>query len=99
MKQRMVETVAIITPKGYLSGGDETDELERAKRGEPADQRGPDATGPPDRLTESRRSLSPFGSVRSHGWAGWRVAGSAAGTRCLYDDRARLRSRLPHETA
>ena len=30
MKQRMVETVAIITPKGYLSGGDETDELERA---------------------------------------------------------------------
>ena len=30
MKQRQVETVAILTPKGYLSGGDETDELERA---------------------------------------------------------------------
>ena len=25
-----METVAILTPKGYLSGGDETDELERA---------------------------------------------------------------------
>ena len=32
MKQRQVDTVAIITPKGYLSGGDETDELERAVR-------------------------------------------------------------------
>jgi len=30
MKQRQVETVAILTPKGYLSGGDETDELKRA---------------------------------------------------------------------
>ncbi len=30
MKQRQVETIAILTPKGYLSGGDETDELERA---------------------------------------------------------------------
>jgi anti-sigma B factor antagonist len=30
MKQRQVESIAILTPKGYLSGGDETDELERA---------------------------------------------------------------------
>jgi hypothetical protein len=30
MKQRMVDSIAILTPKGYLSGGDETDELERA---------------------------------------------------------------------
>ncbi|MBI1795950.1 MAG: STAS domain-containing protein [Candidatus Eisenbacteria bacterium] len=29
MKQRQVESIAILTPKGYLSGGDETDELER----------------------------------------------------------------------
>jgi anti-sigma B factor antagonist len=29
MKQRQVETVAILTPKGYLTGGEETDELER----------------------------------------------------------------------
>ena len=29
MKQRQVESVAILTPRGYLSGGDETDELER----------------------------------------------------------------------
>ena len=30
MKQRQVESIAILTPKGYLSGGDETEELERA---------------------------------------------------------------------
>jgi anti-sigma B factor antagonist len=30
MKQRQVESIAILTPKGYMSGGDETDELERA---------------------------------------------------------------------
>jgi anti-sigma B factor antagonist len=30
MKQRQVESIAILTPKGYLSGGDETDELENA---------------------------------------------------------------------
>jgi anti-sigma B factor antagonist len=30
MKQRQVETISILTPKGYLTGGDETDELERA---------------------------------------------------------------------
>ena len=30
MKQRHVESILIITPKGYLTGGDETDELERA---------------------------------------------------------------------
>ncbi|HYM82434.1 MAG TPA: STAS domain-containing protein [Candidatus Limnocylindria bacterium] len=29
MKQRQVETISILTPKGYLTGGDETDELER----------------------------------------------------------------------
>jgi len=29
MKKRQVESIAILTPKGYLSGGDETDELER----------------------------------------------------------------------
>jgi hypothetical protein len=28
MKQRQVDSVAILTPKGYLSGGDETDALE-----------------------------------------------------------------------
>jgi anti-sigma B factor antagonist len=32
MKQRQVESVAILTPKGYLTGGEETDELERAIR-------------------------------------------------------------------
>jgi anti-sigma B factor antagonist len=30
MKQRQVGTIAVITPRGYLTGGDETDELERA---------------------------------------------------------------------
>lgn len=30
MKVRQVESIAILTPKGYLTGGDETDELERA---------------------------------------------------------------------
>jgi len=30
MKQRQVGAVAVLTPKGYLTGGDETDELERA---------------------------------------------------------------------
>ena len=30
MKQRQVESIAILVPKGYLTGGDETDELERA---------------------------------------------------------------------
>jgi anti-sigma B factor antagonist len=30
MKQRQVESIAILYPKGYLTGGDETDELERA---------------------------------------------------------------------
>jgi len=30
MKQRQVGTIAIITPRGYLTGGDETDELERS---------------------------------------------------------------------
>lgn len=30
MKQRQVETITILAPKGYLTGGDETDELERA---------------------------------------------------------------------
>jgi len=30
MKQRHVESILVITPKGYLTGGDETDELERA---------------------------------------------------------------------
>jgi anti-sigma B factor antagonist len=30
MKQRQVESIAILAPKGYLTGGDETDELERA---------------------------------------------------------------------
>ena len=29
MKQRQVESIAILYPKGYLTGGDETDELER----------------------------------------------------------------------
>jgi len=29
MKQRQVETIVILTPRGYLTGGDETDELER----------------------------------------------------------------------
>jgi anti-sigma B factor antagonist len=30
MKQRQVETITILTPRGYLTGGEETDELERA---------------------------------------------------------------------
>lgn len=29
MKSRVVGTVAILTPKGYLTGGEETEELER----------------------------------------------------------------------
>jgi len=29
MKQRQVESIVILTPSGYLTGGDETDELER----------------------------------------------------------------------
>src|SRR5262249_19887060 len=29
MKSRMVGTIAILTPKGYLTGGEETEELER----------------------------------------------------------------------
>src|SRR6478672_7137069 len=30
MKQRQVGEIVVLTPKGYLTGGDETDELERA---------------------------------------------------------------------
>jgi anti-sigma B factor antagonist len=30
MKQRQVGNIVILTPKGYLTGGDETDELEKA---------------------------------------------------------------------
>ena len=30
MRQRQVESITILYPKGYLTGGDETDELERA---------------------------------------------------------------------
>jgi len=30
MKQRQVGEIAVITPKGYLTGGDETDELGKA---------------------------------------------------------------------
>ena len=30
MKQRQVESIVILYPKGYLTGGEETDELERA---------------------------------------------------------------------
>jgi len=30
MKQRQVGQIAVLTPKGYLTGGDETDELGRA---------------------------------------------------------------------
>ena len=30
MKQRQVGEIAIITPKGYLTGGDETDDLGKA---------------------------------------------------------------------
>ncbi len=37
MKQRQVGTITILTPKGYLVGGEETDELEKAIR-ELADQ-------------------------------------------------------------
>jgi anti-sigma B factor antagonist len=37
MKQRQVGSINILTPKGYLVGGDETDELEKAIR-ELADQ-------------------------------------------------------------
>ena len=29
MRERQIGSIAIITPKGYLTGGDETDELER----------------------------------------------------------------------
>ena len=29
MRQRQVESIVILAPKGYLTGGDETDELER----------------------------------------------------------------------
>lgn len=29
MKQRQVGSISILTPKGYLTGGEETDELER----------------------------------------------------------------------
>ena len=29
MKERQVESIVILYPKGYLTGGDETDELER----------------------------------------------------------------------
>ena len=37
MKQRQVGSITILTPKGYLVGGEETDELEKAIR-ELADQ-------------------------------------------------------------
>jgi anti-sigma B factor antagonist len=30
MKQRMVGQIAVLAPKGYLTGGEETDELQRA---------------------------------------------------------------------
>ena len=30
MKQRQVGSIAVLVPKGYLTGGDETDEFERA---------------------------------------------------------------------
>lgn len=30
MKQRQVESIVVLTPKGYLTGGEETDELDRA---------------------------------------------------------------------
>jgi anti-sigma B factor antagonist len=30
MKQRQVGNIAVLTPKGYLTGGEETDELEQA---------------------------------------------------------------------
>lgn len=30
MKQRQMGNIAVITPRGYLTGGDETDELEQA---------------------------------------------------------------------
>ena len=29
MKERQVETITILTPRGYLTGGDETDELQQ----------------------------------------------------------------------
>jgi anti-sigma B factor antagonist len=32
MKQRQVGSIAIVTPKGYLVGGEETDELDKAIR-------------------------------------------------------------------
>ncbi len=32
MKQKQAGSIAILTPKGYLVGGDETDELEKAIR-------------------------------------------------------------------
>ena len=33
MKQRQVGTITILSPKGYLTGGDETDELEQSIKG------------------------------------------------------------------
>ena len=30
LKSRQVGSIAILTPKGYLTGGEETEELERA---------------------------------------------------------------------
>ncbi len=33
MKQRQVGDVVVLAPKGYLTGGDETDELEQAIKG------------------------------------------------------------------
>jgi anti-sigma B factor antagonist len=33
MKQRQVGNIAVIMPKGYLTGGDETEELEQAIKG------------------------------------------------------------------
>ena len=33
MKQRQVGSIVILTPKGYLTGGDETEELEQALKG------------------------------------------------------------------
>ena len=33
LKSRQVGTISILTPKGYLTGGEETEELERAIKG------------------------------------------------------------------
>jgi len=33
MKKREVGSIVVLTPKGYLTGGDETDELEKAIKG------------------------------------------------------------------